>query len=107
MTGCETVNKYELKNAMGLQMYFAIEENDCCNRHCCGPNRSFDIQIMDNEQNEVIHLNRPLACCLQVKYIIDLLIRVNSPNSGCLPNTGFWPFYTMLSHFAAFGRTKN
>ena len=23
---------------------------------------------------------------------------VNSPNSGCLPNTGFWPLYTMLSH---------
>ena len=36
-----------------------------------------------------------------------LTYRVSSPNTGYLPNTGFWPLYTMLSHFAAFGRTKN
>ena len=35
---------------------------DCCNRQCCGPARSFDIKILDNNNQEVIHLNRPLRC---------------------------------------------
>ena len=37
-------------------------DNDCCNRQCCGPARSFDIKILDNNNQEVIHLNRPLRC---------------------------------------------
>ncbi|XP_042890061.1 phospholipid scramblase 2-like isoform X2 [Penaeus japonicus] len=61
-TGFETSNKYKVKNALGQQMYFAAEDTDCCTRQCCGPNRPFDMKIMDNSQNEVIHLNRPLAC---------------------------------------------
>ena len=28
--------------------------------------------------------------------------RVNSPNTGCLPNTGYRPLNTIMSHFAAF-----
>ena len=31
-------------------------------------------------------------------------IMVNWPNFGCLPNTGYIPLYTMMSHFATFGR---
>lgn len=72
-TGFETANKYKVKNSMGQQIYFAAEDTDCCSRNCCGPLRAFDMQILDNSQNEVIHLNRPLACtsccfpcCLQV-----------------------------------------
>ena len=40
-------------------------------------------------------------------YTLQKWDTVNSPNSGCLPNSGFRPLYTMLSHFAAFSRTKN
>lgn len=61
-TGFETANKYKVKNSMGQQIYFAAEDTDCCSRNCCGPLRAFDMQILDNSQNEVIHLNRPLAC---------------------------------------------
>ncbi|XP_069976399.1 phospholipid scramblase 2 isoform X2 [Penaeus vannamei] len=61
-TGFETSNKYKVKNSLGQQMYFAAEDTDCCTRQCCGPMRPFDMKIMDNSQNEVIHLNRPLAC---------------------------------------------
>lgn len=79
-TGFETANKYKVKNSMGQQMYFAAEDTDCCTRNCCGPMRPFDIRILDNSQNEVIHLNRPLRCstcwfpcCLQVS---DLRVAV-------------------------------
>lgn len=61
-TGFETNNKYVVKNSMGQQMYFAIEDTDCCTRNCCGPCRAFDMKIMDNTNNEVIHLYRPLRC---------------------------------------------
>ncbi|KAK8729745.1 hypothetical protein OTU49_008295 [Cherax quadricarinatus] len=61
-TGFETCNKYKVQNSLGQQVYFAAEDTDCCTRQCCGPMRPFDMKIMDNAQNEVIHLNRPLAC---------------------------------------------
>ncbi|KAI8495013.1 Phospholipid scramblase 3 [Branchiostoma belcheri] len=71
-TGFETNNKYKIMNSQGQKVYFAAEDNDCCSRQCCGNIRSFEMKIMDNSQNEVIHLSRPLrcmhcmwACCLQ------------------------------------------
>lgn len=60
--GFETNNKYTVMNSVGQKVYYAIEDNDCCTRNCCGPLRPFDMKIMDNFNNEVIHLNRPLAC---------------------------------------------
>ncbi|XP_061708739.1 phospholipid scramblase 1 isoform X3 [Cydia pomonella] len=60
--GFETNNKYTIKNSVGQKVYFAVEDNDCCTRMCCGPMRPFDMKILDNFQNEVIHLRRPLAC---------------------------------------------
>lgn len=62
ITGFETNNKYEIKNAMGQRVYFAAEENDCCTRNCCGPSRPFTIKIIDNIGQEVITLQRPLRC---------------------------------------------
>lgn len=61
-TGFETNNKYEVKNTLGQKVYFAVEDNDCCTRQCCGPCRSFDMKILDNAQQEVIHIERPLRC---------------------------------------------
>ncbi|XP_068626328.1 phospholipid scramblase 2 isoform X1 [Battus philenor] len=61
-TGFETNNKYTVKNNVGQKVYYAVEDNDCCTRNCCGPMRPFEMKIMDNFQNEVIHLHRPLAC---------------------------------------------
>ncbi|XP_065644203.1 phospholipid scramblase 1 isoform X4 [Hydra vulgaris] len=62
MTGFETANKYKVKNSLGQNVYFAAEDTDCCTRQCCGPSRPFDIKILDNNNQEVIHLNRPLRC---------------------------------------------
>ncbi|EDW80069.1 uncharacterized protein Dwil_GK24075 [Drosophila willistoni] len=61
-TGFETNNKFSIKNALGQKVYYAVEDNDCCTRNCCGPSRPFDMKIFDNFQQEVIHLYRPLAC---------------------------------------------
>ncbi|XP_026520552.1 phospholipid scramblase 1-like [Notechis scutatus] len=62
ITGFETANKYEIKNAMGQRVYFAAEENDCCTLNCCGPSRPFTMKVMDNMGREVINLTRPLRC---------------------------------------------
>uniref|UniRef100_A0A670IM50 Phospholipid scramblase n=1 Tax=Podarcis muralis TaxID=64176 RepID=A0A670IM50_PODMU len=62
LTGFETANKYEIKNAMGQRVYFAAEENDCCTLNCCGTSRPFTMKILDNVGQEVIELRRPLRC---------------------------------------------
>ncbi|KAH8235161.1 hypothetical protein KR032_009382 [Drosophila birchii] len=61
-TGFETNNKFSIKNALGQKVYYAVEDNDCCTRNCCGPSRPFDMRVFDNFQQEVIHMHRPLAC---------------------------------------------
>lgn len=61
-TGFETNNKFTIKNSLGQKVYWAVEENDCCTRNCCGPSRPFEMKIMDTFKNTVISLNRPLAC---------------------------------------------
>ena len=70
--GCETKNKYKLKNSMGQEIYTAKEGTDCCTRKLCGPIRPFGMVIKDNNDQEVIYLDRPLncqsacfPCCLQ------------------------------------------
>ncbi|KAI5612623.1 phospholipid scramblase 2, partial [Silurus asotus] len=60
--GCETNNKYVVKNTLGQQIFYVAEENDCCNRNCCGPIRSFVIHVQDNLGYEVMRLTRPLRC---------------------------------------------
>ncbi|XP_069474413.1 phospholipid scramblase 2-like isoform X2 [Ambystoma mexicanum] len=62
LTGFETNNKYEIKNALGQRVFFAAEENDCCTRTFCGPARSFVMTIIDNMGREVIRLHRPFRC---------------------------------------------
>ncbi|XP_071534250.1 phospholipid scramblase 1-like [Panulirus ornatus] len=72
LSGCEMNNKYVLKNTLGQQFLFAKEDTDCLTRQCCGPLRGFEMALMDNQEQEVLHLSRPLscdscccACCLQ------------------------------------------
>ncbi|XP_065166220.1 phospholipid scramblase 2 isoform X3 [Atheta coriaria] len=62
LTGFETNNKYTIKNSLGQKVYYAAEDNDCLTRNCCGPLRPFEMVIMDNYRNQVLHLHRPLAC---------------------------------------------
>ncbi|CAH1776138.1 unnamed protein product, partial [Owenia fusiformis] len=63
MTGFETQNKYQVKNSLGQQVYFANEESDMCMRQCCGPQRGFTMHITDNLGQEVIRCHREFKCC--------------------------------------------
>lgn len=62
LVGFESNNKYEIKNSIGQNVFYAVEENDCLTRQCCGPLRSFTIRILDNFGQEVITVSRPLKC---------------------------------------------
>ena len=60
--GFETNNKYTIKSATGHNAFFAVEDVDCCTRNCCGNLRPTDFKIMDANQREVIHVERPCRC---------------------------------------------
>lgn len=47
---------------MGQNVFYAVEENDCLSRQCCGPLRPFTIHVLDNFGQEVITVTRPLKC---------------------------------------------
>jgi len=76
-TGFETNNKYKVLNSLGQDVFYAVEDNDCCTRNVCGSARPFEMNVLDNHQVEVMHLSRPLRCsaccfpcCLQ-KLIVE------------------------------------
>lgn len=50
-----------IPNAL-TQVYFAVEDNDCCTRNCCGSRRPFDMKVLDAFQHEILHFYRPLRC---------------------------------------------
>lgn len=90
LTGFETCNKFTVKNSIGQKVYYAVEDTDCLTRNCCGPLRPFDMKILDNFKNEIIHLHRPLACdsccfpcCLQVsRYSYSAIVEKNFNNAS-------------------------
>ena len=74
---------------------------------------ALDFFIPNDKQFGIILRQQDTLCIrndipiLSVCGIPRLKDRVNSPHSGCLPNTGYRPLYTMMSHFAAFGCFTN
>ncbi|XP_038076562.1 phospholipid scramblase 2-like isoform X2 [Patiria miniata] len=67
LTNWETANRYQVKNSLGQQVYFAHEESDAFQRQCCGPKRGFTMHVTDNQNTEVIRVNREFkyfgGCC--------------------------------------------
>ena len=53
LLGCETKNKYKVLMPNGQQLFDAVEENDCCTRNCCGPQRPFDLEIKDPQGKSI------------------------------------------------------
>jgi hypothetical protein len=56
-TGWESNSKFVIRNAAGQQCYYAFEDSDACQRQCCGPQRGFEIFVVDN-MNKVSLLNK-------------------------------------------------
>lgn len=63
LTGWESHNKYQIKNTLGQQVYFAAEESGCCTRQFCGSHRGFIMHITDNLGQEIIRVTRDFKCC--------------------------------------------
>ncbi|XP_022096954.1 phospholipid scramblase 2-like [Acanthaster planci] len=63
VTDIETQNRYQVKNSLGQQIYFAHEESEFCERICCGPRRGFTMHVTDNMNQEVLRISRELKIC--------------------------------------------
>ena len=61
-TGWEGANQYVIKNTVGQQVYYAAEKSNCCERQCCLNARSFEMRIVDNLNQDVMLIRRPLRC---------------------------------------------
>ena len=66
VTGYQTANRYVVKNTLGQQVYFAAENSSPFWRQCCSINRPFELSILDNAKNEVIHMERPFSCSTNI-----------------------------------------
>jgi len=62
-TGWDKNNKYAIKNAAGQQCYFAAEDTDPWMRVCCGNQRGFKINVLDNFNQVVMVISREFKCC--------------------------------------------
>ena len=58
----EQNNKYQICNNLGQSIFFLQEETSGCSRHCCGPERSFDLFMRNVHGDDVLHLHRDCAC---------------------------------------------
>ncbi|KAI2649257.1 Phospholipid scramblase 1 [Labeo rohita] len=71
LAGFESNNKYEIRNSMGQNVFYAVEENDCLTRQCCGPLRSFTIRVLDNFGQEIITLEVQAPPGNTVGYVVQ------------------------------------
>ncbi|CAL1540900.1 unnamed protein product [Lymnaea stagnalis] len=63
LTGFEAKNKYRVFNSLNQQAYWALEESELCNRLFCGPQRGFVFHVVDNNQQDVLTIERPFLNC--------------------------------------------
>ena len=49
LSGCETVNHYQVFDPSGKEVFTAVEDTSCCTRCCCGNNTPFQMIITDNQ----------------------------------------------------------
>ncbi|KAG8136014.1 putative Phospholipid scramblase protein [Naja naja] len=100
ISGYETCNKYEVKNAMGQWVYFAVEENDDYNLNRYGPFRSFTIKLFDST-NQPLEVQAPLGTVIgyvkqkcyicQPRFVIqnearENILKLHGPSLSCHAN---------------------
>jgi len=59
IVGFETENRYKVLTGSGGLLFKADEDTNCCNRMCCGSNRSFTIWLSDNLGQRMMKLESP------------------------------------------------
>ncbi|XP_059175516.1 phospholipid scramblase 1-like [Physella acuta] len=105
LLGFEAANKYKIFNTLEQQVYTCLEESDACNRNCWGPQRGFVFHIVDNNNQEVMLVDRPFracsgccccadGCCLYPIFVRDRtgnhLGMIRMMNSKCKPHFGIF-----------------
>ncbi|XP_059175573.1 phospholipid scramblase 2-like [Physella acuta] len=103
LLGFEAVNKYRVYNTLEQQVYTCHEESELWNRYCWGPQRGFIFHILDNNNEEVLVIDRPFlscrgcfccadGCCRYPIYIRDRagtdLGMIRMMQSSCKPHFG-------------------
>jgi len=58
----EYTNKYKVIDEDGSQMFFLLEQSDCCARQCFGQARPLQISFQSNDGQEILKFDRPLRC---------------------------------------------
>ncbi|XP_053209550.1 phospholipid scramblase 2-like [Panonychus citri] len=66
---CHIENQFDIESISGQKIYTADEQITCTGMWC-GSSRSFEMQITDQHEREILHLSRPFRCqcfpcCLQ------------------------------------------
>ncbi|KAG7260972.1 hypothetical protein CRUP_032329 [Coryphaenoides rupestris] len=111
LVGSRATNKYEVRNTLGQNVFYAVEENDCLSRQCCGPLRSFTIRVLDNYGHEIITLEVQAPPGNTVGYVVqqwhpfspkfivqnenrEPVLKIHGPFCGwsCLPDVDFEDF---------------
>ncbi|XP_041355742.1 phospholipid scramblase 2-like isoform X2 [Gigantopelta aegis] len=64
VVGLKLTNQYIVKNIRGEKVYFVAEDSNILERHLLGRCRPFHIRIFDEENHEIIHLQRRLRCSM-------------------------------------------
>ncbi|XP_071850510.1 phospholipid scramblase 1-like isoform X2 [Apostichopus japonicus] len=64
LTNLETANKYHVKNILGQQIFFAVEELHRGYIQISGKKRGFVMHIMDNMNQEVMKVTREYKWCV-------------------------------------------
>ena len=58
VTGFETENEYKVYNEQGAEIANCKESTDCCNRICCGANRSFELELKTMAGQPILKMER-------------------------------------------------
>ena len=77
---CQTYCKRHLCNlCYRFLLLLFLADSDCCSRQCLGAMRPFSMSITDNNQMEVIRLERPYRCMAWCCFCCLQEMEVQSP----------------------------
>jgi len=71
MTGWDMNNRFQIKNSLGQQCYYAAEDTEDCHRMICGNKRGFHMNITDNAGHQVFQVNREFKFCAGCCWFAD------------------------------------
>lgn len=70
---CVTSKKFVIENNLKENVFLAFEQNTWLKINCGGANRDFEMKILNDSNDEILHLSRPLTfkCCMLSSSILQ------------------------------------